>query len=74
MQNLSMLSLKKTLKTKKILGVSAGFHDAALTVLYGSEIVFAAHSERYSKKKNDMNVCEALQRAALEYVPFDEIV
>jgi carbamoyltransferase len=74
MQNLLMLSLKKTLETKKILGVSAGFHDAALTVLHGSEIVFAAHSERYSKKKNDMNVCEALQRAALEYGPFDEIV
>ena len=67
MQNLSI-------KTKKILGVSAGFHDAALTVLHDNEIVFAAHSERYSKKKNDMNVCEALQRAALEYGPFDEIV
>ena len=67
MQNLSI-------KTKKILGVSAGFHDAALTVLHDSEIVFAAHSERYSKKKNDSTICEALQRAALEYGPFDEIV
>ena len=63
-----------SIKTKKILGVSAGFHDAALTVLHDSEIVFAAHSERYSKKKNDSTICEALQRAALEYGPFDEIV
>ena len=60
--------------TKQILGVSAGFHDAALTVLHNDEIVFAAHSERYSKKKNDSTICEALERAALEYGPFDEIV
>ena len=51
--------------TKKILGVSSGFHDAALTVLHDDEIVFAGHSERYSKNKNDSNICEALQYAAL---------
>ena len=60
--------------TKKILGVSSGFHDAALTVLHDDEIVFAGHSERYSKKKNDSNICEALQHAALAYGPFDQIV
>ena len=60
--------------TKKILGVSSGFHDAALTVLHDNEIVFAGHSERYSKKKNDSNICEALQYAALAYGPFDQIV
>ena len=37
-----------------ILGVSAGFHDAALAVINpAGEILFAGHSERYSKKKND---------------------
>ena len=37
-----------------ILGISAGFHDAAATVLSRQgDIVFAGHSERYSKKKHD---------------------
>ena len=58
----------------KILGVSAGFHDAALTVMHDDEIVFAGHSERYSKQKNDSNICSALEQAALVYGPFDEIV
>jgi carbamoyltransferase len=58
----------------KILGVSAGFHDAALTVMHDDEVVFAGHSERYSKQKNDSNICSALEQAALEYGPFDEIV
>jgi len=40
-----------------ILGVSAGFHDAAVTLLSPKgDILFAAHSERYSKIKNDPNI------------------
>jgi carbamoyltransferase len=40
-----------------ILGVSAGFHDAAVAVVTpAGEIAFAGHSERYSKKKNDANI------------------
>ena len=40
-----------------ILGISAGFHDAAATVIDSSgEIVYASHSERYSKIKNDPNL------------------
>jgi carbamoyltransferase len=40
-----------------ILGVSAGFHDAAVSVIdYHGDIVFAGHSERYSKIKNDPNL------------------
>ena len=40
-----------------ILGISAGFHDAAATVLNrNGEILFAGHSERYSKLKNDPNI------------------
>lgn len=39
---------------KHILGLSAGFHDAAATVINSDgDIVFAGHSERYSKIKND---------------------
>ena len=43
---------------KHILGVSAGFHDAALSIVSeAGDIVFAGHSERYSKIKNDPNLC-----------------
>lgn len=39
---------------KHILGISAGFHDAAAAVVReDGEILFAGHSERYSKIKND---------------------
>lgn len=44
-----------------ILGISAGFHDAAATVLSpDGEILFAGHSERYSKIKNDADIAPAL--------------
>jgi predicted NodU family carbamoyl transferase len=34
-----------------ILGISAGFHDAAATMINQSgDILFAGHSERYSKQ------------------------
>jgi carbamoyltransferase len=42
---------------KNILGISAGFHDAAAAVLSpDGEILFAGHSERYSKIKNDSDI------------------
>ena len=36
-----------------MIGVSFGFHDAAVSEVYGDHIAFAAHSERYSRVKND---------------------
>jgi carbamoyltransferase len=36
-----------------VVGVSEGFHDAALTVLDGDRIVYASHAERHSKVKGD---------------------
>jgi carbamoyltransferase len=40
-----------------ILGISAGFHDAAAAVISpDGEILFAGHSERYSKVKNDSDI------------------
>jgi carbamoyltransferase len=40
-----------------ILGIAAGFHDAAATVISpDGEILFAGHSERYSKLKNDADI------------------
>ena len=53
-----------------ILGVSAGFHDAAATVISPEgEILFAGHSERYSKIKNDPNFCQGLLDDILPYGP-----
>ena len=51
----------------KILGISAGFHDAAATVIHQGNILFAGHAERYSKLKNDADICPALLSDALAY-------
>jgi carbamoyltransferase len=49
------------MKLNYTLGISAGFHDAAATVIRGDgEIVFAGHSERYSGLKNDANLSDGL--------------
>lgn len=39
--------------TKKIIGISEGFHDAAITILKDNKITFATQAERYTRKKND---------------------
>ena len=58
---------------KHILGFSAGFHDAAISVVReDGEILFAAHSERYSKVKNDPNIHHQLVKEAFQY-PITEI-
>ena len=36
-----------------VLGISAGFHDAGVAGIQDNKIVFASHSERYSKIKHD---------------------
>lgn len=51
----------------KILGISAGFHDAAATLIDNGDILFAGHSERYSKQKNDADICDGLLTDALAY-------
>jgi len=58
-----------------ILGISAGFHDAGAAVVDGNtgDILFAAHSERYSKKKNDANLCQGIAEAAFAYGPVGTI-
>ena len=53
---------------KHILGVSAGYHDAAVSVIReDGEIVFAGHSERYSKIKNDPKLSIELVDAAFNF-------
>lgn len=47
-----------TMNIKTILGISAGYHDAAISVIDNDgEILFAGHSERYSKIKHDGELC-----------------
>ena len=44
-----------------ILGISCGFHDAAITLVNPKgDIVFAGHSERYSKNKHDAHISMGL--------------
>ena len=51
-----------------ILGISAGFHDAAISVVDShGDILFAGHSERFSKKKNDPTLCPKLLEAVEPY-------
>ena len=55
------------------IGISAGFHDAALSVVnkYG-EILFAGHSERYSHNKHDSHLCLPLITDAKTYLEDDD--
>jgi carbamoyltransferase len=49
------------MKLGYVLGLSAGFHDAAATVVRSDgEIIFAGHSERYSRLKNDATLSSGL--------------
>jgi len=51
-----------------ILGISAGFHDAAATVINRQgDILFAGHSERYSKLKNDPHIDPGLIQELSSY-------
>ena len=51
-----------------ILGISAGFHDAAASVVNANgDILFAAHSERYSKLKNDAGISPDLVKELQHY-------
>ena len=57
-----------------ILGISAGFHDAAAAVINRSgDILFAGHSERYSKLKNDANIDLGLISELENYNPIDTV-
>ena len=50
------------------IGISAGFHDAAVSVIdEQGDILFAGHSERYSKNKHDKNIYEGLLTDALTH-------
>jgi len=49
-------------------GISCGFHDAAITVInHRGDIEFASHSERYSGIKHDLNLHHDLISAAQQH-------
>jgi carbamoyltransferase len=50
-----------------IFGINACSHDASVSVIDDGEIVFAAHSERYSKIKNDWHLNDEILEEALRY-------
>ena len=58
----------------KIWGISANSHDAAITVVENNNILFAAHSERYSEKKNDAHLHPLLIQDAEQYGNPDVVV
>ena len=51
-----------------VLGISAGTHDAAATVIHEGEILFAAHAERFSQVKNDPELNAELLKEAESYL------
>ncbi len=50
-------------KPRNILGISCYYHDSAACLVREGEVVFAAHEERYTRKKHD----EALPVHAIEH-------
>lgn len=58
----------KNLREDKILGFSAGFHDAAAALIDNhGNILFAGHSERYSKTKHDQLLSSRLLDNLTQY-------
>ena len=57
----------------KILGINCLNHDAAVSVIEDKKILFAAHSERYSRNKNDMFLNDDIIQEALSYGEPDKI-
>ena len=56
-----------------ILGVNETSHDASVSLIKDGEILFAGHSERYSKQKNDWYINDDLVKNALSYGAPDAI-
>ena len=56
-----------------ILGINETSHDASVSLIKDGDILFAGHSERYSKKKNDWFANDSLIKDALEYGYPDQI-
>ena len=58
----------------KVLGINCLNHDAAMAVVEDDQILWAAHSERYSGIKNDQLLNHSIVNEANEFGPFDKVV
>ena len=56
-----------------ILGINETSHDASVSLIKDGDILFAGHSERYSKQKNDWYINDSLVKDALSYGTPDAI-
>jgi carbamoyltransferase len=56
-----------------ILGINETSHDASVSLIKDGKILFAGHSERYSKNKNDWYINDSLINDALQYGMPDRI-
>jgi carbamoyltransferase len=54
-------------------GIAAGTHDGSLAVIDDDKILFASHTERYSRVKNDAHLNQEIIEAALHYGEPSEI-
>lgn len=55
-------------------GISSGFHDAAVSVIDNNgNILFAGHSERYNKEKHTKDLCYDIVIDALSYTTSSDI-
>ena len=57
----------------KVLGINCLNHDAAVSVIDDGKILFSAHSERYSRNKNDMYLNDDIMNQAFSYGEPDKI-
>lgn len=60
-------------KNMIIFGINETSHDASISVIENNKILFAGHSERYSKEKNDWYINNDLIKDALSYGKPDQI-
>lgn len=57
------------------IGISCGFHDAGLSIVGNNgQILYAGHSERYSKYKHDKDLCIDIVKDGLKYINNDYTV
>lgn len=57
-----------------ILGITGYNHDASMALINGADILWAGHSERYSRVKNDANLDPGMVREMLDYGTPEKIV
>jgi len=57
-----------------IWGISGNSHDASIAVFVDKQLVFASQSERFSGRKNDRDLCEALVLYAKRWGAPDQVV